>query len=173
MTVHSVEVPGAGESVPPVHRCLRREPLAAPGPAALEDGATCARRHPRTKSVLALPAAHVGLIGPLHGLREEKERNERGFSRAPSEYRRRLRAPVFHKSRGPKSCCETRLSALAGASLSTPVERAVGLKEIPAKLLFITHPVRSLSPQGDTGMLAVRFPLGRSRQPATWSAVNY
>ena len=173
MAVHGVKVPGAGESVPPVHYALSREPLAAPSPAALEDRAAGARRHARTESVLALSAAHVGLVGPFHGLRGEKKRNERPFSGAPFEYRRGCPAPVFHSSHGPQRCCETRLSGLAGRALSTPVETAVGGREIPAKKLFFTHGCPALSAQEDTGMLAARSPFERSRRPATWSAVNY
>jgi hypothetical protein len=173
MAVHGVEVPGAGETVPPVHCALGREPLAAPSPAALEDRAAGTRRHARTESVLALSSAHVGLVGPLHGLRGEKKRNERPFSGAPFEYRRARPAPVFHRCHGPQRCCETRLSAPVRPALSTPVDTAVGEKEIPAKTVFFTHWCPALSTYEDTGMLAARSPLERSRRPATWSAVNY
>ena len=43
-----------------------REALAAPRAAALEDRAAGAGRHPGAEAVLALPPAHVGLVGPLH-----------------------------------------------------------------------------------------------------------
>ena len=173
MAVHGVKVPGAGESVPPVHYALGREPLAAPSPAALEDRAAGARRHARTESVLALSAAHVGLVGPFHGLRGEKKRNERPFSGAPFEYRRAHPAPVFHRCHGPQRCCETRLSGPVRPTLSTPVETAVGEGQIPAKPAFFTHGWPPLSARRDTGMLAARSPFERSRRPATWSAVNY
>jgi len=54
---------------------LRGETLAATGTAPLQDRATATRRHPGAKTVLALPAANVGLVGPLHErLKDEKER---------------------------------------------------------------------------------------------------
>ena len=93
VAVHGVEVPGAGESVPPVHCALSREPLASASPAALEDRAAGTRRHARTKSVLALSTAHVGLVGPLHGLRGEKKRNERPFLARRSSIDERTRHP--------------------------------------------------------------------------------
>lgn len=164
---------GRHDCIHPRRPRLSREPLAAPSPAALEDRAAGARRHARTESVLALSATHVGLVGPLHGLRGEKKRNERPFSGAPFEYRRAHPVPVFHRCHGPQRCCERRMSGPVRPTLSTPVETAVGEVEIPAKTDVFTHGWPPLSARKDTGMLAIRSPFERSRRPATWSAVNY
>ena len=52
---------------------LRGETLPASGSAALQDRAARTRRHPRTETVTTLAPAHVGLVGPLHEIRREKE----------------------------------------------------------------------------------------------------
>src|SRR5439155_16206180 len=49
---------------------LRGKTLPALGAAALQNRAARARRHARTKAVLALPPAHVGLVGPFHEVEE-------------------------------------------------------------------------------------------------------
>ena len=75
MTVNGVEVPRPGEAMAALHdRPLRGEPLPALGAAALEDRPPRARGHACPEAVLALPPAHVGLIGPLHERRMETER---------------------------------------------------------------------------------------------------
>ena len=43
-----------------------REPLASACTASLEDRPASAVRHSRSKAVLPLPPAHIGLIGPFH-----------------------------------------------------------------------------------------------------------
>ena len=66
--VHSIEVPGAGEAVPTLQILgSGGEPLAAPSASSLQDRPAGARGHPGTKSVPALPAAYIRLVGPLHG----------------------------------------------------------------------------------------------------------
>jgi hypothetical protein len=57
---------------------LRGETLPALGAAALQNRATRTRRHARTKTVLALPPAHVGLVGPFHEVEEEESAPKRG-----------------------------------------------------------------------------------------------
>ena len=67
LAVDGVEVPGAGEAVPALHRRhLGREALAALRAAALEDHAAGTRRHAGAEAVLPLAPAHVWLIGPFH-----------------------------------------------------------------------------------------------------------
>src|SRR3954447_16492979 len=45
---------------------LGRQALTPLRAATLEDHPSCTRRHPRAEAVLALPAAYVWLVGPLH-----------------------------------------------------------------------------------------------------------
>ena len=52
---------------------LRVETLPALCTAALQNRAARTRRHARTKAVLALPPAHVGLVGPFHKVEEEEK----------------------------------------------------------------------------------------------------
>ena len=104
---------------------LSRQPLAASRPPTLEDGAACARRHARAEPVLALPAAHVGLIGPLHGSWREKERNERPFQGRVGQYRPGGGAPVFHKAVQRENRRSYRMSSEPKTPFSTPVETSV------------------------------------------------
>ena len=108
-----------------------RQPLAAPRAAALEDRAAGARRHPGAEAVLALPAAHVGLVGPLH-VRGERRRGRAPGSRARASIDEHLeRLSVFHSRAccaGSKKRCERALrgpTAPSPADVSTPVENGV------------------------------------------------
>jgi len=78
LAVDGVEVARAGKAVLPLHR-LRAEALAALRATALEDQAAGTRRHPGAEAVLALPPAHVWLIGPFHAL--ERVKSARVFAR--------------------------------------------------------------------------------------------
>ncbi len=71
LAVDSVEVSRARQAVPALHcAALRGETLPALCAAALQNRAARTRRHARTKAVLALPPAHVGLVGPFHEVEE-------------------------------------------------------------------------------------------------------
>ena len=90
VAVDRVEVPRAREAVAALHDRGRAaasggEPLPALGAAPLEDRAAGAGRHARTEAVLALPPAHVGLVGPLHeGPLRQEERRPLGPRSEPS-----------------------------------------------------------------------------------------
>ena len=68
--LHDSAIPGSGTS--------GGEPLPAFGAATLEDRAAGAGRHASAKAVLALPPAHVGLIGPLHKVSGARRRRPEG-----------------------------------------------------------------------------------------------
>src|SRR5207247_5513049 len=118
VTVDSVEVARAGEAVLPLHR-LRAEALAALRAAALDDQAARARRHPGAEAVLALPPAHVWLIGPFHAL--ERVKSARG-SRGAEEYRRIVSALVVHSRRQRQKAWNRRSRDSSHTALSTDVE---------------------------------------------------
>jgi hypothetical protein len=73
--------------MPALHlqRRLRGKTLPALGAAALENRATCARRHARAEPVPTLPPAHVGLVGPFHEIEERGNVPREG--RWPGQYR--------------------------------------------------------------------------------------
>jgi hypothetical protein len=64
----------ARHRIPTIARpALRRQTLAAPGPATLQDGPARTRAHTRAEAVLALPATGVRLVGALHETRQPSE----------------------------------------------------------------------------------------------------
>ena len=154
---------------------LGREALAPLGAAALEDRAAGARRHARTEAVLALPPAHVWLVGPLHSL--EKSRRERRFSPEPGgQYRR---APL--RRRCPQALRGRRKAAATGlpvgdrpspGALSTPVESMWSeQKSLQIGSFFSAHgsPDRVERRCRHAAMLAARHRDGGGARRAAWS----
>jgi len=71
LAIDSVEISRAREAVPTLHGVtLCGETLPAPRATALQDRAARARRHARTKAVLALPPSNIGLVGAFHEVEE-------------------------------------------------------------------------------------------------------
>ena len=66
---------------------LRGETLPALRAPALQNRAARTRSHARTKTVLALPPAYVGLVGPFHEVEEEEKCPEEGPWRASIDER--------------------------------------------------------------------------------------
>src|SRR5204862_2647963 len=78
---------GGGAASPRGSLC--REALAAARATPLENRAAGARRHPGAEPVLALPAAYVGLISPLHEYSRKKK--VRRANPPSGQYRRATR----------------------------------------------------------------------------------
>src|SRR5262245_18920201 len=75
--------------VPPIERTSGGEPLAALRAAALQDEPAGTGRHAGTEPVLALPPAHVGLVGAFHELPDSRrEEGEAAGPAARRQYRR-------------------------------------------------------------------------------------
>src|SRR5207245_3214851 len=122
LPIDRVEVARAAEPVLAVHRpTLRREALPALCSAPLENRAAGTRRHARTKTVPALTAAHVGLVGPLQGKCKE---GEKSVTRrlAAAQYRRALSTEL-----STARLREMQRKGPARMRVSTPVEGCVDL----------------------------------------------
>ena len=83
---------------------LRGETLPALGAAALQNRAARTRRHARTKTVLALAPAYVGLVGPFHEVEEEEKCSEEEPWRASIDERSYTELSTVAPGRSASKC---------------------------------------------------------------------
>ena len=96
---------GAARSRDP-GRASGGQPLPALRPAPLQDRPARARGHARAEAVLALPAANVGLVGPLHEAPEARKRRPWGRGAASIDKgfsQRVLHRPAVDNLRGQRA----------------------------------------------------------------------
>ena len=127
LPVDGVEIAGAAEPVSALHRrTLSRELLPAPGPPALEDRATRARRHPRAEAVAALPPTHVWLVGPLQGRCKEGEK--RGAQATPGHQYSRPSSTRLSTAREARLAAEDLRHKIVSTSVESRVDARKGLQ---------------------------------------------
>ena len=161
-------------------RVLGGEPLAALGPPALQDRPAGTRRHPGTESVLALPPAHIRLIGPFHRRKRRSERPFCNYSRADSRVAvvhspRRLSGAEGNSARKAAArCCQQRESS----GIHTCGELWGRVRKRPANHAKTVHGESGcrtpLSGPGHVGMLARAFQAtgGGGRKVGAWSSMT-
>ena len=167
VAVDGVEVARAGEAVLALHCTARlgREALAALGAAALEDHAAGARRHPGAEAVLALPPAHVWLIGPFH---RPRKGGKAGISRRPDGQYRRTALDGCPQAASVAKAVERRPTQAADRRFPH-LWRAVWRTCFPCKSAFCQRPVREIliERRDDAAIVGASPP--RPRSTRAWS----
>ena len=175
LPVDGVEVPRAREAVAALHASgtrSGREALAALRAAALEDRPAGAGGHAGAEAVLALPPAHVGLIGPFHRVEEvKKSRPDGGRRRASID--EACKRSVLHRETGTEATAERcPAQGLLGVCASPLRQARPHLWRVVWSVPFSLQIVALFAAEGPgagAGKAVEREPsaamLGRSRDP--------